>query len=92
MDPLLVTPELSDNTNEDVAILRKGGYGVDEDNDPAPKNIPTPAVKDDEVTHHEWVSRSNISDQRLEGHVYKITKLLKWTVCGRNSSCRSRGN
>ena len=66
-DPLLVTPELSDNTNKDVAISRKEGYGVDNGNDPAPENIPTSAAKDDKVTYHEWVSRSNIyfiDDQR----------------------------
>ena len=40
-DTQLVTPELSDNTNKDVARLRKEGYGVDDDNDPAPENIPT---------------------------------------------------
>ena len=51
-DPSLVTPELSDNINEDVARLRKGGYGVDDDTDPSLENIPTPAAKDDKVTYH----------------------------------------
>ena len=46
--------------NDDVARLRKEGYGVDNDNDPAPENIPTPAAKDDEDKYHEWRSRSNI--------------------------------
>ena len=46
MDLSLVTPELSDNTNEDVERLRKEGYGADNDNDPASENIPTPAAKD----------------------------------------------
>ena len=59
-DPLLVTPELSDNTNEDVARLRKDEYRVHDDNFPAPENIPTPAANDYEVTYHEWGSRSNI--------------------------------
>ena len=63
-DPLLVTPELSDNTNKYVAILRKEGYGVDNDNDPAPENTPTPVAKYDKVTYHEWGSRSNICYQR----------------------------
>ena len=39
-DPLLVTPELSDNMNKDVAISRKEGYGVDNGNDPAPEISP----------------------------------------------------
>ena len=61
---MLVTPELSDNTNEGVARLRKEGYGVDDDKDPSPVNIPTPATKYDEVTYHEWGSRSNICYRR----------------------------
>ena len=74
---MLVTPELSDNTNQDVVRLRKEEYGVDNDNDPAPENIPTPAAKDDEVTYHEWGSISNICYRRSEGHIYKTPKLLK---------------
>ena len=35
-DPSLVIPELSDNTNEDVARLRKDVYGVDDNNSPSP--------------------------------------------------------
>ena len=76
-DPLLVTPELSDNTNKDVARLSKEGYGVDKDNDPAPENIPTPVAKDDKVTYHKWGSRSNMCYRRSEGHVYEMPKLLK---------------
>ena len=63
-DTSLVTSALSDNMNEDVARLRKEGYGVDNDNKPAPENIPTPAAKDDKVTYHEWGSRSNICYRR----------------------------
>ena len=59
-DPSLITPELSDNTKEGIVRLRKEGYRVDDYNDPAPENIPTPAAKDDEVTYHEWGYRSNI--------------------------------
>ena len=59
-DISLVTPELSDNTNEGFARLRKEGYGVEDDNEPAPENTPTPAEKDYKVTYHEWGSRSNI--------------------------------
>ena len=59
-DPSLVTPELLDNTKEDVAIFRKERYRVDNNNDPAPENIPTPAAKDDKVMYHEWGSRLNI--------------------------------
>ena len=79
-DPSLVTPELSDNMNEDVARLRKEVYGEDDDNDPSPENIPTPAAKDDKVTYHEWGSRPNVCYQRSEGHVYKTPKLLKQVV------------
>ena len=39
-DPSLVTPELPDNTNKDVAILRKEGYRVDDDNNTDPKISP----------------------------------------------------
>ena len=39
-DPSMATSELSDNTNEDVATLRKEGYRVDENNDPAPEISP----------------------------------------------------
>ena len=77
VDPSLVTPELSDDMNEDVARMRKEGYGVDDDNDPAPENITTPAAKDDEVTYHEWGSRSNICYRRSEENVYEMPKLLK---------------
>ena len=63
MDPSLVTPKLSDNTNKDTARFRKEGYRVDDDNDPAPENIPTPATKDDKVMYHEWGSISNICYQ-----------------------------
>ena len=59
-NPLLVTPEMLDNMNKDVVRFRKEGYGVDDDKDPAPENIPTPAAKDDDVKYHEWGSRSNI--------------------------------
>ena len=68
-DPSLVTLELSDNTNQDVTRLMKEGYGVDDDNDPAPENTPTTAGKDDKVTYHEWGSRSNICYRQSEGHV-----------------------
>ena len=73
----LVTPELSDNMNDDVARLRKEEYRVDDDNDPAPENISTPAAKDDEVTYYEWGYRSNICYQLSEGHVYEMPNLLK---------------
>ena len=33
----LVTPEISDNTNKNVEILRKEGYGVDNNNNSAPE-------------------------------------------------------
>ena len=79
-DPLLVTPELSDNMNEDIARLRKEEYKVDNDNYPSTENVPTSAAKDDEVTYHEWVSRSNICYQRSEGHVYDMLNLLKQVV------------
>jgi len=82
----LVTPDLSDNTNKDVARLRKEGYGVDDDNNPAPKNIPTPAAKDDEVTYHEWGSRPNVCYRRSEGHVYEMPKLLKQVVVSGKAS------
>ena len=36
----LVTPELSDNTNNGVAILRKDEYRVKNDNDPVPEKTP----------------------------------------------------
>ena len=49
---MLVTPEISDNTNKDVAILRKDGYGVDENKNPSPENIPTPSAKNDKVMYH----------------------------------------
>ena len=51
-DPSLVTPKLSDNKNKYVTRLSKEGYRVDNNNDPAPENIPTPAAKDDEVMYH----------------------------------------
>ena len=51
VDTFLVTPKISDNTNNDTARFRKEVYGVDNDNNP------TPAANDDEVTYHEWVSR-----------------------------------
>ena len=76
-DTSLVTLELSDNTNEDVARLRKDGYGVDNNNDPAPENITTPAAKYKRVTYNEWGSRSNIYYQQSEEHVYEMPKLLK---------------
>ena len=57
--------------NKDVAILRKEGYRVDDDNNPAPENIPTPASKNDEVTYHEWGSRSNICYPRSESKAIK---------------------
>ena len=60
--------------------MRKEGYGVDDDNDPAPENIPTPAAKDDKVKYHEWGSRSNICYRQSEGYVYDIPKLLKQVV------------
>ena len=52
VDPLLVTPKLSYNTNKDSARFRKEGCVVDDDNDPAPENIPTPATNYDEVTYN----------------------------------------
>ena len=79
-DPLPVIPEVSDNKNEDVARLRKDGYRVNNDNDPSPENIPTPAAKDGKVTYYEWGSRSNICYRRSEGHVYEMPRLLKQVV------------
>ena len=72
--------------NEYVARLMKEGNRVDENNDPAPENIPTHAAKDDEVTYHEWGSRSNIWYRRSEGHIYDMPKLLKQVVVRREAS------
>ena len=57
--------------------MSKEGYRVDNNNDPAPENIPTPAAKDDKVMYHEWGSISNICYRRSEGHIYEMPKLLK---------------
>ena len=43
----VVVPKLTDNSNEDIARLRAEGYGVDDDNDPAPENIPTVVPSND---------------------------------------------
>ena len=79
-DPSLVTPELSDNTNKNVARLRKEVYRVDDDNYSPPENIPTPAAKYYKITYHEWVSRLNICYRRSEENVYDMSKLLKQVV------------
>ena len=72
-------PELTDDKNEDIVRLRAEGYGVDDDNEPAPENIPTrvPATERDfDATWEEWNAR-NVCNRRADGHRYEDPKLLK---------------
>jgi hypothetical protein len=57
-EPLEV-PALTANADDDIERLRAEGYGVDDDNEPAPENIPalTDDVTDNVPQFHEWGSR-----------------------------------
>ena len=47
--PRLASGRNSNLTSDDMAGLRRQVIAVDEDNDPAPKNIPDPKTISDEV-------------------------------------------
>ena len=72
----VAVPKLTDNSNEDIARLRAEGYGVDDDNKPAPENIPIAGPSNDRggVTWEEWDSRT-ICLRRSEGHRFEDPKL-----------------
>ena len=72
----VAVPKLTDNSNEDIARLRAEGYGVDDENEPSPENIPTAGPSNDRggVTWEEWDSRS-VCNRRSEGHRHEDPKL-----------------
>jgi hypothetical protein len=65
-----VTEFFGENANvaENVARLRAEGYGVDDDNEPAPENIPLPSNQHQENNlYSQWGSK-NVCNRRSNGH------------------------
>ena len=62
-------PKVSGDLAEDIARLRLEGYGVDDDNDPAPDNLPSTQTKG-ECQFKEWNSQTTCN-RRVEGLRYE---------------------
>jgi len=59
-EELHAIPRISGEAAEDIAHLRAEGYGVDDDNEPAPENVPDPpneAPATSSVTYLGWGAR-----------------------------------
>ena len=52
---------------DSIARLRSEGYGVDDDNDPAPENLPNEAVTSEPSMYGEWNSTPNICHRTTAG-------------------------
>lgn len=65
---LLEVPGLTANVDDDIERLRAEGYGVDDDNEPAPENVPMPQNADaaaDAPRFDDWGSR-HYCNRRLQ--------------------------
>eukprot|EP00957_Ditylum_brightwellii_P096458 7346644-Ditylum_brightwellii.AAC.1 len=51
---LPVFPSADDFVEENIATMHAAGVTVDDDNDPAPENIPTTQTEGDEVKYDNW--------------------------------------
>ena len=83
----LIVPiiENSDTVNETISRMINDGYEVDDDNDPAPENVPTPSTSttsQQEITYFPWGSRSNC-ERRSQGHRFENANLVTPTVTSR---------
>lgn len=70
---------LGSELREDIARFRAEGYDVDDDNDPAPENVPNPRQaqqQDGGVVYQDWGSRT-LCLRRSEGCLHPNPKLGK---------------
>ena len=75
----LAVPVVTSELGEDIARLRAEGYGVDDDNDPAPENIPAnkpSASSKDKAEYREWNAQSTCN-RKAEGHRHEDPKMSK---------------
>lgn len=73
---LVEVPVLTANVADDVERLRVEGYGVDDDNEPAPENVPyAPQPNDaDSPTYGEWGAR-HFCNRRLQNRFQEAAML-----------------
>jgi Transposase IS4 len=71
------TPALGYDRREDIAVMRAMNFDVDDDNEPAPENIPSPNQTTDatESIYSEWKGSSGFCNRRQEGHRFERAKL-----------------
>jgi hypothetical protein len=68
LEPHMEVPALTNDMAENVARLQAEGYGVDDDNEPAPENIPLPNDQQQEDNiYSQWGSK-NVCNRRSNGH------------------------
>jgi hypothetical protein len=62
-------PVLTNNRSEDIAAMHAQNFDIDDDNEPAPENIPSPADEPEQPTsiYKEWGS-TGVDHRRAAGH------------------------
>jgi hypothetical protein len=73
---MVEVPVLTSNVADDVERLRVEGYGVDDDNEPAPENVPNAPQSDDHDSpiYSEWGSR-HFCNRRLQNRFQESATL-----------------
>jgi len=77
--PPTATPFLSLNGRDDIARFRAMNFDVDDDNEPAPENIPTangPPPGEPSGMYKEWGGGSGIDHRRAAGHRFERAKII----------------
>jgi hypothetical protein len=75
-DELRGIPVITDDIQENIARLRAEGYGVDDDNEPAPENVPNNNnnTANNNTTYQGWGSQT-ICHRRSQGHRFENARL-----------------
>jgi hypothetical protein len=71
------TPALTNDRSEDIATMRAMNFDIDDDNEPAPENIPAPDDQPAATTgmYSEWKGSAGVCARRKEGHRFERAKL-----------------
>ena len=75
-DELRGIPMVTDDVQENIARLCAKGYGVDDDKEPAPENIPNNNIRNNSTTtsYQEWGSQTTCN-RRSQGHRFENARL-----------------
>ena len=80
MDPVVAVPTTTGDLAEDIQNLRALGFSIDDDNEPAEENLPSPSPQpNDEVVkiiYQTWDSKA-VCNRKSDGHCEENPRLLK---------------